>query len=60
MVRIINVDSPHVNNWLDQTVRRAIAMSEDEAPVEGTWALIKIYGAEPFETFEFEGELTLK
>lgn len=42
------------------TIKRAVAMSESVARVEGTWALIKINGTEPFETFEFEGELVFK
>lgn len=42
------------------TIKRAVAMSKSEARVEGTWALIKINGTEPFETFEFEGELVFK
>lgn len=42
------------------TIKRAVAMSEDNVSVKGTWELIRIHGAEAFETFEFEGELTFK
>lgn len=42
------------------TIKRAVALSEDAARVEGTWALIKIHGTEPFEIFDFDGELIFK
>jgi hypothetical protein len=35
-------------------------LNNDEVPVEGSWALIKINGTEPHETFAFDGELSLR
>ncbi len=42
------------------TIKRAVAMSEDKARVEGAWTLIKILATEPFNTCEFKDELTFK
>lgn len=42
------------------TIKRAVALSENEARIEGVWSLIKVNGTEPFETFDFEGELIFK